>query len=386
MVTRLLQRLPLRKWPAKPLSPEEVSGAEAEMLSLQDLAAAPMDNTEADAKLGRIAGAAVQMAALGPKMAKLAADMENQAQEQARRAAAIADTMEALTQDLERAVAELRASSAQVGDALTTVSRIADHTRIISLNASIEAARAGVHGRAFAVVVEEVQRLADRTGSTTHLIEDRMGEMNSSIVRVASVAGSQNEKRLETSARNVGAVNQEVHGMAHLATEQLDGSHSLHAMSDDILQHTEALLLSVGGFRFEAHAKAKAAVQEILPELRKSCGQRKNCEALLERWLQRHPYFELAYATDAQGIQFIDNIGCRDGSITRDPSCCGRNWSERPWYLSALAEKGVHCTDIYRSSATGDFCFTVAVAVYEDSGALKGVLGADVNFQRLLQH
>ena len=104
--------------------------------------------------LGRIAQASSQLASMGPRLARLGAEMKEQTDAQSRRAAAIAATMEGIASDLERAVLELRASSEQVGDALATVSNIAAHTRIISLNASIEAARAGAHGRAFAVVVE----------------------------------------------------------------------------------------------------------------------------------------------------------------------------------------------------------------------------------------
>jgi hypothetical protein len=334
-------------------------------------------------KLENIAEAAVQLASLGPKLATLAAEMEKQAQAQARRATAIADTMETLTSDLETAVSELRSSSGQVGEALTTVSRIADHTRIISLNASIEAARAGQHGRAFAVVVEEVQRLADRTGETTHTIESRMGDMKSSIVRVARVAGDKSiEERQDT---GVGAVNHEVHGMAHSAKEQLGGSQSLHKLSEHVLGLAEELLLSVGSFRFEAHEHAEKEVERILPSLVEQARSRSGTEHLLENWLKQHAYFELAYITDAKGRQCIDNIESRNGNVSHDRSCFGKDWSERPWYKEAISLNSIHSTDIYRSSATGDFCFTVAVALRDQAGTVLGVLGADVNFQNLLQ-
>jgi methyl-accepting chemotaxis protein len=336
-------------------------------------------------QLGNIARSSVQLAALGPKLAKLAADMEAQSQAQAKRAGAIAKTMEVLTLDLEKAVCELRASSVQVDDALATVSRIADHTRIISLNASIEAARAGIHGRAFGVVVEEVQRLADRTGSTTHLIEDRMDEMRSSIVRVARVTGDKSENQGAQAERSVEAVNSEVHGMAQSAEQQLGGSQSLHTLSDKVLDLAEALLLSVGAFRFDAHSHAEHEVEQIVPELLSTGQNRRACEDVLKNWLRRHPYFELAYLTDSNGRQFIDNIANKDGQITHDKSGYGRDWSERPWYQEALRSQGVHATDIYRSTATGDFCFTIAVALRDSEGQIQGVLGADVNFQKLVE-
>jgi len=341
---------------------------------------------EAPEQLDRIAYASVQLAALGPRLATLGAEMETQAQAQARRAATIAETMERLTLDLERAVAELRESSGQVGAALATVARIADHTRILSINASIEAARAGEQGRAFAVVVDEVHRLADRTGETTHLIEDRVQEMQSSIVRVAAVTGDHTTDTKLEEARTAEAVNGQVHGMAHSAERQLEGAKSLHALGDHARELAEQLLLSVGVFRFAAHARAECDVERLLPELVTGISERDRLERKLAGWLQQHDYFELVYFTGANGRQIVDNIGWRAGRVAHDPAGFGRDWTQRPWYREALRCSGVCSTDIYRSTATGDFCFTVAVALRGADGAVGGVLAADVNFQRLLNH
>lgn len=347
----------------------------------------PMDTArEAPEQLDRIAYASVQLAALGPRLAALGAEMETQAQTQAHRAATIAETMERLTLDLERAVVELRDSSGQVGSALATVARIADHTRILSINASIEAARAGEHGRAFAVVVDEVHRLADRTGETTHLIEDRVQEMQSSIVRVAAVTGDHTDGANLEEARTAEAVNRQVHGMANSAARQLEGAKSLHSLGDHARELAEELLLSVGVFRFAAHVRAECDVGRLLPELVTSMSERDRLERKLAGWLQQHDYFELAYFTNPGGRQIVDNIGWREGRIAHDPAGFGRDWTQRPWYREALRCSGVCSTDIYRSTATGDFCFTVAVALRGADGSVGGVLAADVNFQRLLHH
>jgi len=114
--------------------------------------------------------------------------------------------------------------------------------------------------------------------------------------------------------------------------------------------------------------------------------ERDRLEHKLASWLQQHDYFELVYFTNPSGRQIVDNIGRREGRIAHDPAGFGRDWTQRPWYREALRCPGVCSTDIYRSTATGDFCFTVAVALRGADGAVGGVLAADVNFQRLLNH
>jgi len=94
-------------------------------------------------------------------------------------AAATMTQVAAVAQDAADKINQLAASSEEIGNIIGMIEAIAFHTNMLSLNASVEAARAGDAGKGFAVVAEEVRRLADQTKQATIDISGRIATLRS---------------------------------------------------------------------------------------------------------------------------------------------------------------------------------------------------------------
>jgi methyl-accepting chemotaxis protein WspA len=133
------------------------------------------------------------------------------AQENLRRMDGTMQHMVSATDSINAKLAALSEKASNINSVLVTITKVADQTNILSLNAAIEAEKAGDAGRGFSVVATEIRRLADQTSVSTWDIEQMLKEMQSAVS--ASVMGM--DKFSEEIRRSVGEVRQ--------VTDQLSG-------------------------------------------------------------------------------------------------------------------------------------------------------------------
>ncbi len=195
---------------------ESEHGAERQAARMAETATAMEEMNATVLEVARNAGAAAEVSDAARQRAEAGAVVVEKAVTGIRK---VREQSLSLKQDM----AALAENARSIGSLMSVISDIADQTNLLALNAAIEAARAGEAGRGFAVVADEVRKLAEKTMSATNHVGDAIKDIQASTAKsMEQVDGAVLSIEEATELANQsGAALGEIVGMVDKAADQV---------------------------------------------------------------------------------------------------------------------------------------------------------------------
>ncbi|MDD8057846.1 MULTISPECIES: methyl-accepting chemotaxis protein [Shewanella] len=193
-------------------------------------------------------------------------------------------SIEQLANGVEQAASalhQLEKDTDNIGSILEVIRSISDQTNLLALNAAIEAARAGEHGRGFAVVADEVRTLSKRTQDSTNQIQQMISQLQAGVKDAVSVMDSSRQQALNSTEQAalageaLSSITHSVATIANMATQIATAAEEQTAVTDEINRNIVNISDEAGLTATNAQQSYQASVQvdELSQQLRRQIGQ-----------------------------------------------------------------------------------------------------------------
>ncbi len=143
-------------------------------------------------------------------------------------------------------VRTLGASGNEIGEIISVINDIADQTNLLALNAAIEAARAGEQGKGFAVVADEVRKLAERTTNATKEIAEKIGRIQDE-TSIAVKAMQEGTKKVEEGIHETDAAGSALNEIVTYSNKVTEMIAAIASASDQQAATSEQIATSIEG-------------------------------------------------------------------------------------------------------------------------------------------